>query len=86
MIIMKGTDENKNQRIYGGFVQAKFPACPAQMYDVEADFPMATQNGDFIFCSVEKQGDYFYVPTYKTDPICEVYLDYEAGGAISILQ
>jgi hypothetical protein len=26
------------------------------------------------------------VPSHPSDPICEVFLDYEAGGAISLLQ
>jgi hypothetical protein len=27
-------------RIYGAFVQGKVPKCPAEMYDVEGDFPI----------------------------------------------
>lgn len=86
MILLKGTDENKNARVYGGFIQGKYPACPEQMHDQESDIPIIQTPGDFIFCSIQNQGDYFYVPSHPADPIAEVLLDYEAGGAISLLQ
>jgi hypothetical protein len=41
--LLRGTvTENGKEipRIYGAFVQGKVPKCPAEMYDVEGDFPI----------------------------------------------
>lgn len=43
IILLRGTvTENGKEipRIYGAFVQGKVPKCPAEMYDVEGDFPI----------------------------------------------
>jgi hypothetical protein len=85
---MKGTTTNGGKevpRIYGAFVQGKIPECPAQMYDVEGDYPIHQTQGDFIFGSVQGHGEYFFEPHAAGEAMAEVYLDYEAGGAISVL-